>query len=412
MKNLWLKKNKQTKRGVASLYVVIFATMVFGIVALSCIRIMLSEVNQSSDDDFSRSAYDAAMAGVEDAKLAISKYYSCLNTGGSECDDAAREKLFQDNCDDSIGIANYLGFSNTSGKPEILVQEKNNKEGDYADQAYTCVIVSDVTPDYRGTLTNDTRTRVVPLKATGGNNNENAQTGEIDTVRLQWYSQSNRGNEENFKNIKSTSDGLPKNDEKTIPPTLSITYIRTRGGINPEDFHKSNNTSSTIDSSVLLLPSNDGSNKIDHIEKYGNANTIQEPVGINCRKDTEFACSVDITDVDIRDGDNAFLVVSLPYGQTLTDFSVSLYNGLELKKFKGTQISIDSTGRTNQLFRRVETRLEPSDLYFPYPQYALSIGTDEGGGGITKNFWITSNCWYNSKEKRGGTCNNNNQSSN
>ena len=74
-------------------------------------------------------------------------------------------------------------------------------------------------------------------------------------------------------------------------------------------------------------------------------------------------------------------------------------------KFHGVQISVDSTGRTNQLFRRVETRLDPADLFFPYPQYAIELGGD-GGESLSKKFWITANCWYNQPDN-GGPCANN-----
>ena len=66
-----------TKKGAASLYVVIFATILFGVITLSFIRIILSESNQSSNDDLSQSAYDSALAGVEDAKIAVNRYYQC-----------------------------------------------------------------------------------------------------------------------------------------------------------------------------------------------------------------------------------------------------------------------------------------------------------------------------------------------
>ena len=56
------------RKGAASLYVVIFATILFGVITLSFIRIILSESSQTSNDDLSQSAYDSALAGVEDAK--------------------------------------------------------------------------------------------------------------------------------------------------------------------------------------------------------------------------------------------------------------------------------------------------------------------------------------------------------
>ena len=72
-----IPKLTATKKGVASLYIVIFATILFGVITLSFIRIILSESRQTSNDDLSQSAYDSAMAGVEDAKIAVNRYYQC-----------------------------------------------------------------------------------------------------------------------------------------------------------------------------------------------------------------------------------------------------------------------------------------------------------------------------------------------
>ena len=71
----------ETRKGVTSLYVVIFATILFGVMTLGFIKLMVSESSQSSDEQLSESAYDAAMAGVEDAKVAASKYYTAKNNG-------------------------------------------------------------------------------------------------------------------------------------------------------------------------------------------------------------------------------------------------------------------------------------------------------------------------------------------
>lgn len=420
MKKLCLTKLKSTKRGVASLYVVIFATMLFGIVALSCVRIMLSEFSQSSDDDLSRSAYDAAMAGVEDAKTVVNRYYSCLSGAGNsaDCNPDARSKLFQTDCESSIGIARYLypSYSGSAENPEVLIQEGN--VGNNSDQAYTCVIVSDVVPDYRGTLTSDTRTKVVPLGVKS--NDRDSGLSAVKKIRFSWYSQLNEGTAGGTNDFTLSSDGkLGDTNNATLPPTVSLTLVRVRGGVSPDDFHKANNDSDY--STVLLLPSSQtgGSTYIpnntiseSYLEDAGNVNVDRHtPKTVTCSTTAEFACSVDLTNMSFSNDDSVFLAVSLPYGETITDFAVALYGDDETRTidFKGVQVSVDSTGRTNQLFRRVETRLDPSDLYFPYPQYALEL-SGNGGEVLKKNFWITANCWYSQPSTGDGatkTCNNN-----
>ena len=109
----------------------------------------------------------------------------------------------------------------------------------------------------------------------------------------------------------------------------------------------------------------------------------------------------------------------MPYGDAFTDFKIELTavhsDGSEYRvDFKGSQISVDSTGRTNQLYRRVEARLDPADVFFPYPEFELS-SKDGGDEAVKKNSWVTSNCWLSRYSEGGwenGTCSNNGNLSN
>lgn len=200
------KKRFLTRKGVASLYIVIFATILFGVVTLSFMRIILSEAEQGSDDDLSRSAYDAAIAGVEDAKTAVNRYYNCLSSGTGKCSEEDYKTLFADiDCTDidGIGLARYL-YGDSYGGQEVLIQQNLIGSGDAnnnSEQAYTCVVVSDVVPDYRGTLTSDTRTKVVPIGVYGGGN-IGSNLSNIKKVEFSWYSQLNIGDASALKNAR------------------------------------------------------------------------------------------------------------------------------------------------------------------------------------------------------------------
>lgn len=418
MKRLCFNPSR-TKKGAASLYVVVFATILFGVITLSFVRIILSEGDQSSKDDLSRSAYDSALAGVEDAKIMVNRYYKCLSENRSDC---SQYNVFSSDyeiqnpnfCKDGFPLAkalygqDYVNRNSGSDNPsEIKIQESSSENN--SDQAYTCVIVQDTVPDYRGTLTDDTRTKTIPL----GVNRDNSDTtlSQVSQVVFKWYSQTNQGS-------NNTSFNLADNDElktfaaKTNPPTISLTLIRTPKNINLRDINYdpalpneniANNTgNSVLYSTMIFVPSQGTTNNniaAGDIIKAGDAfsggaSNKQSPFPVLCTKNNEFACTVtlDVAGL-IGDSDNVMVVVSLPYGDSFTDFALEMKNGRgETIELKGVQVSVDSTGRTNQLYRRVETRLDPADLFFPYPQYALELG-DGGDNSFKKNFWVTTNCW-------------------
>ena len=97
-------------------------------------------------------------------------------------------------------------------------------------------------------------------------------------------------------------------------------------------------------------------------------------------------------------------VVSLPYGQPETDFSLEFIcadgkdcgsavagggsmGDTSIASLNGVQVLIDSTGRANDLFRRVEVRLEPADNAFAYPFYAVQVGEK-----LEKDLTVTTEC--------------------
>ena len=76
-----LAQGVSTKKGATSMIVTVFTIILFSIITLAFTRLILSEVNQTTNSNLSKSAYDSALAGVEDAKVALLKYHDCLNKG-------------------------------------------------------------------------------------------------------------------------------------------------------------------------------------------------------------------------------------------------------------------------------------------------------------------------------------------
>ena len=74
-------KKPNLKKGATSIIATVFTIILFSIITIGFTRLILSEVLQTTNTSLSKSAYDSALAGVEDAKIALLKYHDCLNKG-------------------------------------------------------------------------------------------------------------------------------------------------------------------------------------------------------------------------------------------------------------------------------------------------------------------------------------------
>lgn len=355
------KTKSVTRKGAASFYVVIFAALVFTVIVLSFIRLMISESSQNTANDLSQSAYDSALAGVEDAKTALTRCLeqhsgeglAALSSGGS-C-----AGLF-DSCT-AISDAPYGTGNNVDGNVE---------------QSYTCVKLTRDLENYKVNLSAERPTVVVPISANDGSNSK--------TVTIKWFSSLNRENastNELFTNYENSTDFLKKGNQIS-PPVVSVGFIEQNNNhINTVILRPSSNGSSD-------QSNNDQTNNAQRAYKTANEQTNpNEKALIKCNADNDPACEVTITAARTID----YLVLNLPYNEEQQIGFTITKSGGSSNKFT-EQIAVDSTGRANDYYRRVESRLQFADLNFPYPDYVLSAygGNDAN---ITKNFWVTHNCW-------------------
>lgn len=431
-------KNK-FKSGAASFYIVAFSTLILVIIAASFASAIISEVTRSSNDDLSQSAYDAALAGAEDAKLAFYNYYNCIKNGANP-EPASLSDSQDVTCQDIVYwmnhpevenggcdmVANILGrFSKSATEEERKngVPVEEGEENDM-DQAYTCTIIKTDPNDYAATLST-----AEPYRVISPNFKDNKKASDVAYVELSWYL-IDETSKFNYKNIVSNEVIFPTNAEVTTPPVVALQLIQTANSYNLQQLTGKKDGEKTDRGAAYFVPTNSksiaGGNGDSYYGLYGNktiftgagqrtgnmnllsaaqlASTNDHskdlPYTTYCSTDGEYGCSVMIKLPEAVGGgegnrnDSTFsLVVSLPYGQPETEFSLLFYdkfgNSLKLDK---TQIMIDSTGRANDLYRRVEVRMEPADSSLEYPFYALQLG-DGGGEALSKTLKVTSECY-------------------
>ena len=447
-----IRKEYRFKKGAASFYMVAFSTLILLVVATSFAAIIISEVTRTANDDLAQSAYDSALAGVEDAKLAFYSYQKCLEQGATETeiDDNKNEVTCGEiihymNNPDCDMVANILGRSvirdesDSEGSGEVMIEESVGS-GNNMSQAYTCVKIDKELSDYRTTLSSANQMKAVKVKFA------DVFANDISSVKVSWFTnQDNMPSDLNYSNfnVGDQSGNVvfgSLNDENgaSVPPTISLAMIQTGPDFALDDFEKTVGDQ-TNRGMVYLVPAKPEdlggiSGQTDYIlvgDEGINANGFLESnnktarnlpyvVGCNPESGADFVCSVEIKlpkpiGGGERNDDTFVFVVGLPYGTPSTDVSLEFmcadgakcgaqtitnddgseqvdYTGVAT--LDGVQISIDSTGRANDMYRRVEARLEGStgsSLSLMGPLELL--GTDGSDGGtslLEKDLTVTS----------------------
>ena len=413
------------KKGAASFYIVAFSTLILLIVATSFATVIISEIERTSNDDLSQSAYDSAMAGIEDGKLAFYSYQNCLANGGDNC---AQIQSWMENSDCYV-VGRVLGRYKGDNVGEVKITEsgENNMQ-----QAYTCVKVS-YPSDYRATLSGAQSIRVVRVKF-----DKNVDVDRIEGVRVSWYSSTDRS-KYRFANFSGNSVKFPRingSASLSAPPTISVALVQTAQNFTLDDFDTSRGgaiNGETNRGMVYLVPT-DGRKKGDNGKTYrvasweclfgegpecseddvtnvvrtgfwesNNKTSVNLPYAVDCSTNssngTDFACSADLVipnpvGTGGRNRDTFMVAVALPYGGPDTEFKLQFLCEEECEVNNGgsvgsdganavaslrTQVEIDSTGRANDIYRRVAVRLEPgannSNLSLLGPLELLGSGT-------------------------------------
>ncbi|MEO8691521.1 MAG: hypothetical protein ABI397_01930 [Candidatus Saccharimonas sp.] len=356
------KSRHYFEQGATALIIVIFSILLLTTVTVGFMRLVVNDQARSTNDELSRGAYDSAMAGVEDGKRVLE---ACrLDSSSDAC------KAISDQKCTTISEA---GLVTPSADGDVLLKTENGADGGY-DQAYTCVIVSPDTQDYKGSLENDS-SRIIPLDTTG------ATGSSFNSLTILWFKRGTLLNGTSATARPASSESFPtvagwlpaSNPPTVVPPVIRaelMTY--KKGGFDASNFDQSAAKGANAGTNTLFLyPSTNGVTSSTFLKdgrtRMGATSLI---VRSQCDdSDATYFCHTtltlpqSLTPVSDLTGYTASLRLTSIYGGT--DFAVKLPTGTE---FAGVQPIIDSTGRAADIFRRVEARVErvnpnENDLY-------------------------------------------------
>lgn len=378
----FIQKHKES--GAVSLFVVIFAALLMTVVTVGFVQLMLKDQQQATTSDLSQSAYDSAQAGVEDAKRLLLLDQACRNnSAASTVNCSAIEAALvpptgqsETSCD-TLSKAGLVGETNN----ETIIQQSITDNASKLDQAYTCVKIGVNTDDYKGQLSVN-ESSIVPI--TG--------VGVFDSVELSWFSKVDVSSTTTSPTVGFPTIGadvsLPPVGSKwkdNYPALMRTQLIQTGASFKLSDFD--DNTGGSDANTLFLYPSATGlPNKDFALDARRSPSNAPQPTKCETSfTSSEYVCKVIIKLPSPIDGNvaqrNGYLRLSALYNGA--HFSVRLKNGSEYVKFDRVQPEVDSTGRANNMFRRVKARVELKGD-FTYPEAAVDMQ-----GNLCKNFTIT-----------------------
>lgn len=381
--------------GAVSLFMVIFAMLLMSVVTISFLRIMTSDQSQASNNDLSQSAYDSALAGVEDAKRALLWHVQQCQTNPGVCDSQALQMATTE-CNAAIRIAgvvkdgDYFDTAGGVGTAEVKVQQSTVNEGGESidaalDQAYTCVTLLLNTDDYTAPLLAN-QSKLIPL----------VSTAPFSTITIQWFSRDDVPNTTGSVNALSigASARLPlQADWPTNRPSLMrAQYMQVGDDFTLKAFDSTQGAESNANT-IFLYPASNGLTSTELTSRdvrrdqdgtVAPADQSSAPTLTRCEtiiNKGDYACSMTLSlPAPIGGGNAEAAYLRLLPLYNSTHIRVTLGNNAQ---FRGVQPIVDSTGRANDLFRRVQSRID-MHADFPYPDAALDVN-----GNLCKDFGVT-----------------------
>lgn len=372
-----------SQRGAAAIFIVVFFAILISVIALSFMRIAVQDQQQATNDDLSQSAYDSANAGLEDAKRAISWYNAnCPLNSQPSVANAPKCAVYTatfNATDNRCNLADIIHdpatadtlpyaatTTPTSSEVKVSTNATAGSDDTKLDQAYTCVTVTTQTRDYKATATNGKNDNLIPLRT--------VDDLPIDTIELKWFYYESGDNSATLNPTypDSVAKPLPISGgawQPTTPPIMRFQLIPTiRGNMNINDVSRDTKT-------VFLYPSTTGSGNIDmNLADPGRSDPppAAKPKAVapqlaKCEATVSsgmFACSARLNVSLLTAAGGTGTPLNTDYYLRLTsiynnaDYQIRLLGSAgEVRLFDNVAPQIDTTGRANDVFRRVQSRV-------------------------------------------------------
>lgn len=369
------------QRGAASLFIVIFTALMVTVVTVGFTQIMIRNHEQAQAADLSQSAYDAALAGVEDAKRLLVHYVrDCELSPTSPAADCANVAATMDakNCDTSIKAGLATAKSGTESEVQV---------GDPAlNQSYTCLKISRFSTEYPTILTPNSSSALIPLQP----------QKEAVKARVWWYSLKDNGDQTTVSTniFQPAYSPLPlvKTSEwpDKTPPILRAQYLPS---VDNEALVDKGNT-------VFGYPRTAGGSPVAQSRRDSNFHMDSAKCASSFDSTTTLGlCYIDVPlNPIIPAGGSGYLQLSGVYIAGQVSLNVQLLDAAGGVVALGGIPTVDSTGRAAERFRRVLAHVKVgAGAVSNRPQPRAALDTK---GNLCKTFFVTNDA----NDYQSGSC--------
>lgn len=326
-------------KGFASLVIAIVLVLILSLMTVGFAELMRHEQRSALDKQLSSQAYYAAESGVNDAAKTISDGYTGAKT---KCPQA------------SLG-ANTSGLDNTNPGYAAAANDLNSNVVGYGSNPtaanYPCLLINPYPPNlyYNPITTTESRTaEFIAIDSSG-------VPAAVTSVEISWQ---DAGSNTSFSGDCTTGNTFTSNASWGHVGVLRAMLLPiTSGGL---DRSTLTNTAFT----GFLCPNGAGGSpppgSVNYTSSIGATNAGQIVKG-NCNTSSQPQfCNVIINGLPPNQS-TFFINIRSIYAPTAV--TISAFNGATPLRLKGAQTLVDSTGKAQDVLRRVQVRVPSANGY-------------------------------------------------
>lgn len=330
---------RDNQQGFASIVIALVLILIVSLITIGFAQLMRREQRAALDRQLSSQAYYAAESGINDAAAAINAGF---DTSKSSCA--------------ALTAAQVSAITDPKAQTAAQTYLMNNGVGSSTGSNYPCLLINPTPPNLQYSSIDTTTSKVIELEGLDSSNNPAA----VQTIEISWQD---------------------ANGNSTFTPSCSTFYPASGGATNwtytgllraeliPINTLTRTGLINNADT-AFLCPDKISSNSSNYSGNQGNASGVI--IGGQCSTAAPTPtspryCNARITGLGTLNEATYFLVLRSIYNPAAV--TVTIYGGTgtvtqaNMLNINGAQVLVDSTGKAQDVLRRIQARIPVHNNY-------------------------------------------------